>query len=898
MKMIKLTIDNQQVEVEKGSTVLEAAQKAGIEIPTFCHDPRLESSLGGACRMCLVEVQGARTLSPSCTMPATDGMVVSTKSDRVKQGRKVVLDLIWSRHPHDCLTCTNAGNCKLQDYSFEYGVKGSRFENPQEESFPIDHSNKFYYFDRDKCILCGKCVRVCNELQKTHAIGMSERGFETHVVPPFGDPLSQSKCVSCGNCVSACPVGALVPKRTEKFRYWDVKKVKTTCSFCGVGCQMELLMKGDKIVEVLPYDGAANNNMLCVKGKFGYKFVNHPDRLTKPLIKKDGVFEEASWDEAYDLIVSKLKEAIDTHGSDSVAGFSSARCSNEENYLFQKFIRAVVGTNNVDHCARLCHASTVAGLATTLGSGAMTNSNREALVSDLILVSGSNTTEAHPVIGANILQAKAKGTKLIVAEPREIELAKEADIFLQIKPGTNVALFNGLMHVIIKEGLQNKEYIAARTENYEELEKIMEAYTPEVVAEICGINADDLVKAARMYAEADKAAIYYSMGVTQHSTGTQGVMSVSNLALLCGNIGIEGGGVNPLRGQNNVQGACDMGALPGDYPGYQKVNNPEMQAKFEEAWGRKLSSKPGLTITEVVNGVEDGSIQFLYIMGENPAVSDPDTTHVEHALTKANFIVAQDIFLTETAEFADVVLPAGSFAEKNGTFTSSERRVQRIREALKPVGDAKPDWMILMELMNRMGYEASYNDPSEIMDEIASVTPQYGGISYARIEEEGLQWPCLSCQTNDHPGTPILHTETMSRGKGLFKPADYIKSAEMPDKDYPYILTTGRILYHYHTRTMTKRVPGINALYPESYIEINPVTAGRLGVADGEKIKVTSRRADIVTTAKVTDKVVEDVVFMPFHFYENGANRLTATNLDPTAKIPELKVSAVKLEKA
>jgi formate dehydrogenase major subunit len=893
--MIKLTIDNQQLEVEKGTTVLEAARKAGIDIPTLCHDPRLETSLGGACRMCLVEVQGARTLSPSCTMPATDGMVVSTKSERVVQGRKIVLDLIWSRHPHDCLTCTAAGNCKLQDYSYEYGVKGSRFENPAEEEFPLDYSNKFYYYDRNKCILCGKCTRVCNELQQTHAIGMSERGFETHVAPPFDDPLAQSTCVSCGNCVSVCPVGALVPKRTDRFRYWDVRKVRTTCSFCGVGCQMELLMKGDKIVEVAPFDGAANNNMLCVKGKFGYKFVNHPDRLTTPLIKKDGAFVEASWDEAYDLIVSKLKDAIDNHGADSVAGFSSARCTNEENYLFQKFLRAVVGTNNVDHCARLCHASTVAGLATTLGSGAMTNSNREALLSDVILVCGSNTTEAHPVIGAHIQQAVEKGTKLIVAEPREIDLAKEADIFLQIKPGTNVAFFNGMMHVIIKEGLQDREYIAARTENYEELELVMESYTPERVAEICGINADDLIAAARMYGAADKAAIYYSMGVTQHSTGTQGVMSVSNLALLCGNIGKEGAGVNPLRGQNNVQGACDMGALPGDYPGYQKVIDPAAQAKFEKAWGRSLNKKAGLTVTEVVSGVEDGSIQFLYVMGENPAVSDPDTNHVIAALKKANFIVAQDIFMTETAEFADVILPAGTFAEKEGTFTNTERRVQRVRQAIKPVGSSKADWVILTELMNRMGYEASYKHPSEIMEEIASLTPQYGGITYDRIDEEGLQWPC---PTKEHPGTPVLHTESMTRGLGLFKPAEYIESAETVDKDYPYIMTTGRILYHYHTRTMTKRVKGIDAMFPESYIEINPITASRLDVADGEKIKVTSRRGNIVTTAKVTDKVVEDVVFMPFHFYENGANRLTGTALDPTAKIPEFKVSAVRLEKA
>ncbi|HCX64552.1 MAG TPA: formate dehydrogenase subunit alpha, partial [Eubacteriaceae bacterium] len=678
--MINVTIDGREVQVKEGQTVLDAAKKAGINIPTLCHHRALKDQEGASCRMCLVEVENQKKLFPSCALPATDGMVVHSKTDRVVKARKMVLDLLVSNHPLDCMTCDLAGNCKLQDYAYEYGIKESRFRNDEDPKYEIDESNKFYYYDRNKCILCGRCVRICSDVQQTKAITMSDRGFTTHVAAPFDEPFENSTCVSCGNCVSACPVGALVPKRKEPFRYWDVRKVRTTCSYCGVGCQMDLLVKGNHVVEVQPAHRAANNGMLCVKGKFAYQFINHPDRLKKPMIRKNGELEEVSWDEAMTYVADKIKAIKEKDGADAIAGFSSARCTNEENYLFQKLFRAVIGTNNVDHCARLCHASTVAGLATTLGSGAMTNSNFECLGSDVILVSGSNTTETHPVIGAHIKQAvEENGAKLIVAEPRKIELANYADLFLQIKPGTNVAFYNGLMHVIIKEGLQDKEYIKERTENYEELEALMKEYTPEKVAEICGIEASDLEKAARMYAEGDKASIFYSMGVTQHSTGTDGVMSISNLAMLCGNIGKESAGVNPLRGQNNVQGACDMGALPGDYPGYQKVFDPEKQAKFEKAWNAKLSGKAGLTVTEVTSGLTDGSVKALYVMGENPVVSDPDITHVKEALQKAEFLIVQDIFMTETAEYADVVLPASSFAEKDGTFTNTERRVQRVQ---------------------------------------------------------------------------------------------------------------------------------------------------------------------------------------------------------------------------
>lgn len=524
----------------------------------------------------------------------------------------------------------------------------------------------------------------------------------------------------------------------------------------------------------------------------------------------------------------------------------------------------------------------------------MTNAIEEIKHNDAIFVIGSNTTENHPVIGAMMKQGIQKGSKLIVADPRKIELADYADVFLQIKPGTNIALLNAMMHVIIQEGLHDKKYIEERTENFEAIEELVRDYAPERAAEICGVDPQDIIKAARIYAEADKAGIYYAMGITQHSTGTRGVMSISNLALLCGNVGKEYAGINPLRGQNNVQGACDMGALPSDYPGYQKVFKDEVCEKFEKAWGKKLSKKVGRTISEMLDGCEDGSIKFLYIMGENPMVSDPDINHVQKALEKVNFLVVQDIFMTETAEFADVILPASSFAEKDGTFTNTERRVQRVRKAIEPVGDSKPDWQILMDLMNGLGDSCRYKNPAEIMDEIAGLTPQYGGIDFGRIDTMGIQWPCPS---KDHPGTPYLHKEAIARGRGLFMPAEYTQSAEQPDKDYPFIFTTGRILYHYHTMTMTGRVEGLNKLAPRSYVEINEITAQKMGIQDGDEVKLSSRRGEITTYAKVTEIIDEDVLFMPFHYAQGAANYLTNTALDAESKMPELKVAAVRIEK-
>ncbi len=891
--MLTVTIDGKQTQVEKGTTILKACEQTGIEIPTLCYLEHLAPE--GSCRMCVVEVEGVRNLQISCATPCADGMKITTMNDRIYAFRRLIIELLLANHNKDCFSCPAAGKCKLYQYAMEYDVEEARFPLNREVP-PKDETNEFFVYDPSKCILCRRCVRTCYELQSNRTLALKNRGLNTTVSLPFDQLFIDSNCVSCGNCVSNCPTGALSTKAGKKFRDWETTKVRTTCPYCGVGCQMDLLVKNGKVVGVEPADGPANPGILCVKGKFAYRFISHPDRLKTPLIRKDGVLTPATWEEALSFVVDGIQKIKAESGPDAIAGFASARATNEDNYVFQKMMRAAVGTNNVDHCARLCHASTVAGLAATLGSGAMTNSIAEVVDADVILVSGSNTTETHPVIGSQIRRALAKGAKLIVAEPREIALAQEAEVFLQIMPGTNVALFNGLMNVVITEGLQDKEYVENRTEGFQELWEIVKEYTPERAGEICGVNPDDLRKAARLYAKAGKASLFYSMGVTQHSTGTSGVMCTSNLALLCGKIGKYACGVNPLRGQNNVQGACDMGCLPGDYTGYQKVANPDVRAKFEKAWGVALPPKPGLTITEVIDAVGKGSIRCLYIMGENPMLSDPDLNHAEQALKNCELLVVQDIFLTETAELAHVVLPATCFAEKDGTFTSTERRVQRIRTAVPGPGESRDDWAIVSEVMGRLGYRNEFQDVSGILDEIARVTPSYGGFSFERLEKEQPQWPCTD---KDHPGTPILHVGKFSRGeRALFKPSPYIPARELPDEEYPFVLTTGRILYQYHTRTMTGKSEELTRVAGRPFVEIHPTDAARLGIADGDTTRVFSRRGEVLVDALVTDRVSEGVVFMPFHFADGAANRLTNNAVDPVAKIPEYKVCSANVQKA
>jgi len=891
--MIELTIDGKTTKVEEGLTILEAADSLGIKIPHLCFHKSLSPS--SSCRICVVEVEGARTLVASCSYPVSQGLKVKTNTERVLNARRLVVDLLLSNHPSDCLACEKNGVCKLQKYAYELGITKTSFEGVKIE-YPIDSSNPFIERDYSKCILCGRCIKACDEIQRLSILDFANRGFETKVSVFYDSPLQETNCAFCGQCVAVCPVGALTEKVGKfKGREWELKKVTTTCPYCGCGCSFDLNVKDNEVIKVTSNDkNTVNGLALCIKGRFGFDFINRPDRLKKPLIKQEsGEFQEVSWEEALQLITNKLKEIKTLYGADSIAGISSAKCTNEENYLFQKFMRVVIGTNNVDHCARLCHASTVAGLAVSFGSGAMTNSIAEIENATCLLVTGSNTTECHPIIGLKIKQAVKKGAKLIVADPREIELAELADVYLKFRCGTDVAWLNGMMNVIINEGLLDERFIEERCEGFDEFKAVVLEYTPEKVEEITGIPANDLIQAARIYASADKASIIYSMGITQHTTGTDNVFSIANLAMLTGNVGRESTGVNPLRGQNNVQGACDMGALPNLLPGYQKVADEQARAKFEQAWAVKLPETPGLTIIEMLN--EAGKkIKMMYIMGENPMVSDPDLIHVEKSLKSLDFLVVQDIFMTETAKLADVVLPAVTFAEKDGTFTNTERRVQLIRKAIEPIGESRPDTLIIAELASRMDYQMSYDNATSIMTEISKLTPSYAGISYERLEKEGgLQWPCPD---SSHPGTKFLHKDKFARGKGKFQPVKYQPPDEEPDEKYPFLLTTGRMLYHYHTGSMTRRSKGLDEICKEGYVEINPQDATSLGINDGEIVTVSSRRGKIKIKAKVTERIGEKIIFIPFHFVESAANFLTNPALDPIAKIPEFKVCAVRVE--
>jgi len=910
MTEVNLTINGQKIIAKEVITILEVAKQAGIKIPTLCTMPELGFS-PGSCRVCVVEIEGEPTLSASCMTSIREGMVIYTNSERVIKARRIVVELLISNHPLDCMTCEKNGDCDLQNLAYDLGIKESRFGRNNKE-IPLDETNPFIVRDLNKCILCGRCVEICNEIQQTHAIDFGNRGskteiiaglgnslgFETKMTPGFNAKIKYSNCVSCGQCVAVCPVGALIDKAAQgKGRAWEFTKVKTTCNYCGCGCNFDFNVKEGKVIKVTSNpESVVNGINLCVKGRFGYDYIHRDDRLTTPLIKKKGKFEKASWEEAYQLISSKFTQIKKESGSDSLAVLSSAKCTNEENYLLMKFGRAVLGTNNVDHCARLCHSATVAGLAQAFGSGAMTNSIEEIANASVIYLTGSNTTENHPIIALEIKKAVTKnGAKLIVADPREIELVKYATLWLRQRPGTDAALFNGLMNVIINEGLEDKEFIEQRTEGYEELKKTVLKYTPEVVEKITGVSAEDIRKAARIYATAPTVSLIYSMGITQHTTGTDNVLSTANISMLTGNVGKESAGVNPLRGQSNVQGACDLGALPNVYSGYQSVVDPKVQEKFSKVWGADLSNKVGLTLVEILNAAYEGKIKGIFIMAENPAMSDPDLNHAREALKRVEFLVVSDVFMTETAELADVILPGVTIAEKDGTLTNTERRVQRIRKAVEPVGESKPEWQIICELAEEMGYHMSYNNPGEIMEEIAKLTPSYGGMYYNRLDNGGLQWPCLDA---NHPGTKYLHKDKFSRGKGKFFAIEFKEAAELPDEEYPLLLTTGRVLYHFHTGTITRRSKGLSEIYPEALVEINPTDAGELKVKDGEFVEVTSRRGKIKAKAKVTEKSGKGVVFMSFHFYEAAANLLTHAALDPVSKIPEYKVCAIKVQKS
>jgi len=912
MSEIRLTIDDQEVVVPEGSSILDACRMAGSYVPALCDHPDLEPI--GSCKLCIVSVEGMEGYPTACNTPASEGMVVQTVTEELQDMRRHTLEMLLAltNHPISCLVCERKNECgDLRECMRKFPVTVGCKYCPKDGECELQRAVEFVglekiryqisfmdrpvlrepFFDRNYnlCILCGRCVRTCQEVRGEGVLSNNPDFHRLHWIGP--ESLQDSSCKFCGACVDICPTGALY----ARFEKWQRPEriTETVCPYCGVGCRIEVGVQDERVVRVrAKRDCSPNFGQLCVKGRFGLGFVESPERLTVPLIRRKDKLEPATWEEALSLMTEKLNH----YKGDCFAFLSSAKCTNEENYLAQKFSRLVMKTNNVDHCARLCHASTVSALALAFGSGAMTNSISELPDAGCVFIIGSNTTEQHPVIALKIKEAKRRGAKIIVANPRWIDLCKIADIWLRQTPGTDVPLVLEMCRVILVERLMDEEFIAQRTEGFEQFRNSLLQLSGDEAAKITGVSSDLIREAARIYAQGNPSSIIYAMGITQHSHGVENIFALANLAMMTGNVGRPSSGINPLRGQNNVQGSCDMGALPNVLPAYQAVNNPDLRRKFEEAWGASIPENPGLTVVEMMNAAHEGKIRAMYIMGENPVVSDPDSNHVIEALKSLEFLVVQDIFLSETAALADMVLPATSSLEKDGTFTNTERRVQRIRKALSPVGQSRPDWMILCDLAARMGYKEqfSYDNPGQIMAEVARLAPSYGGISYDRLERQGLQWPCPN---SDHPGTQFLHKGQFTRGLGKFNVIDYRPSVELPDEEYPFILTTGRILCHYHTGTMTRKINDLNILRDEELVEINPKDAQDLGIEDGELVDVTSRRGKVRVKAKTTEKSPAGVVFMTFHFSETPTNVLTNPVLDPIAKIPELKVCAVKLDK-
>ncbi len=892
-----MVINGREIVFQPGQTILEAARAAGIDIPTLCHLKGATPT--GACRICMVEAAGARTLLAACTVPASPGLVVQTESDKVVRSRKTTIELMLASGQHDdCLVCPSSGDCRLQELAFRYQVKGGRFPATKTR-YPLEAVNPLILRNFAKCILCGRCVQSCREVQVNDAIDFGYRGVRTKIVAKGDMPLKDSDCVFCGQCIQACPVGALVPKDAyRKPRFCETRKVRTTCPYCGVGCQQILHVKNEKIVGISAVENARpNQGRLCVKGRFGYDFVHSSERLKTPLIKKNGVFHAATWDEALDLTISEFTRIIREHGPDALAGVSCARSINEDSYQMQKLFRAVFKTNNIDHCARTCHAPTVAGLAAAFGSGAMTNSLAEFQNARMFFIIGSNMTEAHPVAATFLKNAVRKGAKLILVDPRRHKLARFADLYVPIRVGSDIAFLNSLMHVLIAENLFDKHFVENHTVNFENLQKTVMNYPPERAAEICGVSADLIVKTARLVASVKPMMLCYTLGITEHTCGRNNVVSLANLQMLLGNLGMETGGVNPLRGQNNVQGACDMGALPNVYPGYQPVTSPEARKKFQAAWGvDHLPYQNGLMIPQMLEGLVSGKIKGLYVFGENLANTEPHIAKVEHELAQAEFLVCQDIFENETTRFAHVVFPSAAWCEDDGTFANCERRVSRVRAVCPPPGHARPNWWIFREIAGRMGHVWTSGSSQELWDhEISQLCPIFAGIKYHRIENDGIQWPC---PTGEHPGTPVMHRDgNFTCGKGIFIPAEWTPPAEVAGPEYPFVLSTGRRLYHYHTRTQTGRTQGLNDLLGEETADISPQDARRLGIRSGETVRLSSPRGSISLKARVTDEVPPNMVWTAFHFREACANWLTNPAVDPYTMTAEFKACAVRIDK-
>ncbi|MGD9991094.1 formate dehydrogenase subunit alpha [Pseudonocardia sp.] len=898
---VELTIDGATVAVPPGTSVMRAAAQAGFEVPKLCATDSLEAF--GSCRLCVVEIDGARGTPASCTTPVAPGMVVRTQTGKLAKLRRGVMELYISDHPLDCLTCSANGDCELQDMAGVTGLREVRYGSGVDAGanhmdLLKDTSNPYFEFDPAKCILCSRCVRACDEVQGTLALTIEGRGFDSAVSPGGTDFLS-SDCVSCGACVQACPTATLQEKSVVELGM-PTRSVITTCAYCGVGCSFKAELRGDELVRMVPHkDGGANEGHSCVKGRFAFGYASHPDRVMRPRVRDTIADEwrEVSWEEAITHTAARLRAIQAEHGVGSIGAITSSRCTNEEVYVVQKMVRAAFGNNNVDTCARVCHSPTGYGLNQTFGTSAGTQDFASVDDADVIMVIGANPTDAHPVFGSRMKKRLRRGARLIVADPRSIDLVRsphiEAEHHLALNPGTNVAIVNAMAHVVVTEGLVDREFVDARCENIAEWEQFIAdpAHSPEAVEEVTGVPAEQVRAAARLYATGGNAAIYYGLGVTEHSQGSTMVMGMANLAMATGNIGRSGVGVNPLRGQNNVQGSCDMGSFPHELPGYRHVSDGSVREVYNDLWGVDLLDEPGLRIPNMFDSALDGSFRALFVQGEDIAQSDPNTGHVHAALAALDLVVVQDLFENETAKFAHVLLPGTSFLEKDGTFTNAERRINRVRPVM-PARTGKQEWQIVCEIAAAMGYPMHYDDAAQIMDEIALTTPTFSGVSFAHLDAVGsVQWPC----TAERPeGTPIMHVDGFVRGKGRFVVTPYVPTRERSNRRFPLILTTGRILSQYNVGAQTRRTANVT-WHPEDVLELHPHDAEVRGVADGDRVELASRVGATSLRARISDRMPVGVCYTTFHHPVSGANVVTTDNSDWATNCPEYKVTAVQV---